>query len=59
VTVVAELDEAPPVDRISSGAPEAPRPSVEERGRLPVTGLVGVAAGAAFAGWTSLTCFVC
>lgn len=59
MTIAAELDEAPPAYRNSPSGLEVPLACAEERGRLPVTGLVGVATGGAFAVWASLTCFVC
>lgn len=54
VGVLADMTTAPAADpAMTLGAPD------EDRGSLPVGGLLGLVGSGAFAVWTSLTCFVC
>lgn len=55
MTVVVDLAAAPSTVTTDENVPAPP----DERGSLPVLGLATLGTSAAFALWTSLTCFVC
>ena len=54
MTAVADLDE--PTRAVTQTQDEQEE---DDRGALPLRGMTALATSAAFAVWTSLTCFVC